>query len=84
MWRSAIVFALAGLIAVGSVQATVGQLDLSEPVGFGGRIEVPEAGYALTLPADWLYIRPTGEDLDVILDATLASLPTSRQSWQDR
>ena len=32
------------------------------PFGLGGRVEVPEAGYALTLPDGWAYLRPAMED----------------------
>jgi hypothetical protein len=37
-------------------------------VGMGGRIEVPGAGYAVTFPEDWVHIRPTQGDAEVILD----------------
>ena len=44
------------------------------PFGLGGRVEVPEAGYALTLPDGWAYLRPAIEDaesLAAIIEAEL-------------
>ena len=44
------------------------------PFGLGGRVEVPEAGYALTLPDGWAYLRPAAEDAEALaafIDAEL-------------
>jgi hypothetical protein len=40
-----------------------------EPVVLGGRIEVPAAGYALTVPEDWVALYPSAEDAAAITDA---------------
>ena len=45
------------------------------PVGLGGRVEVVTAGYALTWPESWLYIRPTQADLDAVRDGVDALAP---------
>jgi hypothetical protein len=62
-----------GLVAASSL-ATAAQ-DASEAVGSGGRIEVPEAGYALTLPDDWTYVRPQASDVETIIDAVASVDP---------
>ncbi len=36
------------------------------PFGLGGRIEVPEEGYALTLPDGWAYLRPATENAEAL------------------
>ncbi len=36
------------------------------PVGMGGRVEMPEYGFALTLPDDWLWVRHSVEGFDTI------------------
>lgn len=41
-----------------------------EPIGFGGRVEVPSAGYALTLPDDWVYVFPSEADAETLMQAT--------------
>jgi len=40
-----------------------------EPVVLGGRVEVPSAGYALTVPDDWVAIYPSADDAAAITDA---------------
>lgn len=41
----------------------------SEAIILGGRIEVPAAGYALTVPEDWVAMYPSAEDATAITDA---------------
>ncbi len=44
------------------------------PFGLGGRVEESEAGYALTLPDGWAYLRPATEDAEALaafIDAEL-------------
>lgn len=41
-----------------------------EPIGMGGRVEVPSAGYALTLPDDWVYVFPSEADTETLMRAT--------------
>jgi len=38
-------------------------------VGIGGRVEVPETGFAVTFPAEWVWYRTPVIDTQVILDA---------------
>lgn len=54
---------------------SVGGQDGPPAVGTGGRVEVPEAGYAITLPDDWTYIRPQQSDWETILDAVKTEEP---------
>lgn len=64
------------MLAIGVVAASslvTAAQDAGAAVGPGGRVEVPEAGYALTLPEDWTYIRPQASDVETIID-TVASL----------
>ena len=37
-------------------------------VGTGGRVEIPEAGFAISLPDDWTYVRTQASDLESLLD----------------
>jgi hypothetical protein len=59
--------ALAALVwTAGMMPAVLGQspewIDRLELAG--GRVEVPEAGYALTFPDDWLVVRPMAADAE--------------------
>jgi hypothetical protein len=68
--------ALVSVAVVAGPAATFAQEAITDDaVGLGGRVEISNAGYALTLPQDWLYIRPTRADLDVILDEVDAVMP---------
>ena len=40
-----------------------------DPVVLGGRVEVPSAGYALTVPDGWVAFYPSAEDAAAITDA---------------
>ena len=46
-------------LGVGTLGSSVAQ-----DIGYGGRVEVPDSGVALTLPDDWVYLFPTPEMLD--------------------
>ena len=48
------------------------------PFGLGGRVEVSGAGYALTLPDGWAYLRPATDD-----DGTLAAFIEAELEDQD-
>lgn len=64
---------LGSILALGVVAASSGataaQDQADDAVGSGGRVEVPEAGYAITLPDDWTYVRPQASDVEAIVDA---------------
>lgn len=47
----------------------------SEAVGIGGRVEVPNAGYALTLPDDWTYLYPSAADAETMLSTAAELAP---------
>ena len=49
--------------------------DLDEAVGLGGRVVVAEAGYALTLPDDWVHIRPSDSDVGSITAEVYRTVP---------
>jgi hypothetical protein len=70
--RLAIPLVLASLLAVGSAVPTLAQEQSPVPTGLGGRIELLAAGYALTVPDDWVAIAPSIEDIDAIV-ATLST-----------
>ena len=59
---------LALTLLVSAAVSTMAQDEISA-VGSGGLVEVPEAGFALTLPLDWTYVRPQVSDLDNIMFA---------------
>ncbi|MEX1294977.1 MAG: hypothetical protein AB1Z67_02285 [Candidatus Limnocylindrales bacterium] len=54
-------------VSVLSVSPTAAQD--GSAVGSGGRVEVPEAGYAVTLPDAWTSVRPQASDVETILEA---------------
>lgn len=61
---------LLGLTASGPMLAQdVEQEPGEEAVVLGGRVEVPSAGYALTVPEDWVAFYPSAEDAAAITDA---------------
>lgn len=57
------------IVLLASVAAAAVAQDDMPPVGNGGRIEVLEAAFALTIPLDWTHVRPQLSDLDGIVDA---------------
>jgi hypothetical protein len=56
-------------------QGVAAQSETDEGIGAGGRIEVREASYAVTIPETWVSIRPSAATVDVILDEIFATLP---------
>lgn len=66
MRRTTVAFMVLASVAIPATSVAQ-EASPDDAVGIGGRVEVPEAGYALTLPPDWLHIRPTRADMDVIL-----------------
>lgn len=63
-----------GLLA-GSAIGALAQAEAGEPVGVGGRVEVTEAGFAITLPDDWVHVRPQASDLAALSKAVAAVDP---------
>ncbi|MGD8683254.1 MAG: hypothetical protein PVG27_04860 [Chloroflexota bacterium] len=68
MRRLAVLALITLLPAVGVGHAASGQTpELADRLELaGGRVEVAEAGYALTLPVGWRIVRPVAADLDAI------------------
>ena len=68
------------LLATGLLGAATSALLAQSPApfGLGGRVEVSGAGYALTLPDGWAYLRPTTDD-----DGTLAVFIEAELEDQD-
>ena len=66
--RLATPLVLASLLGVGIAAPALAQEESPAAPGLGGRIELPAAGYALTVPDDWVAIAPSLEDIDVIVD----------------
>jgi hypothetical protein len=62
--KALVAASLAALLTSGIVSAQV-----DAPVGGGGRVDVPEAGYGITLPDDWVSVRPSAADLDTLMSA---------------
>jgi hypothetical protein len=71
--RLATPLVLASLLGVGIAAPALAQEESLAAPGLGGRIELPAAGYALTVPDDWVAIAPSLEHIDVIVD-TLSTL----------
>jgi hypothetical protein len=66
--RLATPLVLASLLGLGIAAPALAQEESPAAPGLGGRIELPAAGYALTVPDDWVAIAPSLEDIDVIVD----------------
>lgn len=56
---------LAGIVGSRAIMA---QSPSPDPVGLGKRVEVPESGFALTFPEDWVWIRHPVPDLDAAVE----------------
>ncbi len=67
--RFAIALVTASVLGVGVSYPLLAQEPESGPVGQGGRVEVAEAGYALTVPDEWVTVLPSAEDAGAITDA---------------
>jgi hypothetical protein len=77
MRRLSLALLAAFLMSVSAVVATA-QTSLPSPdiVGVGGRVAVPEYGFALTFPDDWVWVRSSSEDFEAVM-AQLGSLTSS-------
>jgi hypothetical protein len=60
----AVVVVMTSLIGMVGSPAVVAQSPSPGPVGLGGRVAVPEAGFALTFPEDWVWVRHPVPDVD--------------------
>lgn len=69
MSRRAMTFALAITMLGGAGGPAVAQGFEPDVAGIGGRVEVVDSGYALTVPDEWVYVFPTAADASVILEA---------------
>jgi hypothetical protein len=74
--RRQLLVLICALFATATGSATAAQE--SEPPGFGlgGRAMVPEAGFAITFPDDWAYVRPAASNHDPVggIDPGLVSV----------
>jgi hypothetical protein len=76
MRRLTIAFIATCLLGIGaSPAAAVAEAPELAPVGVGGRVEVPQQGFALTLPPEWVWVRQSPLDaagfadtLEVVMD----------------
>ena len=66
--RLGIPLILTSLLGIGTAAPTLAQEQSPGVTGLGGRIELPAAGYALTVPDDWVAIAPSLEDIDAVVD----------------
>ena len=66
--RLAIPLVLASLVGISAAAPALAQEEGPPESGLGGRIELPEAGFALTVPDDWVAIVPSSADIDVIIE----------------
>ncbi len=65
----------AALLGVGAIGRATAQESEQSPVGMGGRVEVPDVGFALTFPDEWVYIFPSAEDTSAVLDSVTETVP---------
>ena len=66
--RLAIPLVLASLLGISAAGPSLAQEEGPPEPGLGGRIELPDAGFALTVPDDWVAIVPSSADIDVIIE----------------
>ena len=66
--RFATALVLASLIGISPTAPSLAQEEGSPAPSLGGRIEPPGAGFALTVPDDWVAIVPSSADIDVIIE----------------
>ena len=66
--RLAFPLVLASLLGISAAAPSLAQEEGPPEPGLGGRIELPEAGYALTVPDDWVAIVPSSAEIDVIIE----------------
>jgi hypothetical protein len=89
LWRSPMInrlatpLVLASLLGVGIAAPALAQEESPAAPGLGGRIELPAAGYALTVPDDWVAIAPSLEDIEVIFDTLSTFDPELATTVQD-
>ncbi|MFO7532906.1 MAG: hypothetical protein R6W93_10625, partial [Candidatus Limnocylindrales bacterium] len=81
--RLATPLVLASLLGVGIAAPALAQEESQTAPGLGGRIELPAAGYALTVPDDWVAIAPSLEDIEVIFDTLSTFDPELATTVQD-
>ncbi len=62
-FRAALVAAC--MVALGS--SPLSAADAQDPVGIGGRVVVPEAGYAITFPDAWVWVRRSDVEIGELL-----------------
>ncbi|MFV2063993.1 MAG: hypothetical protein ACC726_10840 [Chloroflexota bacterium] len=62
------VFLGVSLLVATPAGAAAQSAETDDAIGLGGRVVVVDAGYALTLPEDWIHVRPSGSDLSVIVE----------------
>jgi len=60
---------LAGCLLATGASPALAQESSPDPIGLGERVEVADAGYALTAPDGWLTILPSAEDAGAIIEA---------------
>jgi hypothetical protein len=66
--RLAFPLVLASLLGISAAAPSLAQEEGPPEPGLGGRIELPDAGYALTVPDDWVAIVPSSAEIDVIIE----------------
>ena len=66
---------IATLFTIGSQGLIAAETPSPAAVGMGGRVEVTEAGYALTLPDDWAFVVVSGDDVGPVLDEVSTIFP---------
>ena len=69
MRRLTIAFIATCLLGIGvGTAAAVAEAPAPAPVGVGGRVEVPQLGFALTLPPEWVWVRQSPADAAAFAD----------------
>jgi hypothetical protein len=67
--RLSVSLVAASLLSLSVGVASFAQEPGEPAIGIGGRVEVPDMGYALTAPDGWVSIHPSGDDADAIIEA---------------
>jgi hypothetical protein len=80
----AVVSVVTSLAGIAGGQPVTAQSPPPDPVGFGGRVEVPQAGFALTFPEDWVWMRHPLPDVDAAVEALAGVMePAEADGYRD-
>ena len=80
----AVVVVVMSLSGMTGSRAMLAQSPSPDPVGLGGRVEVPGSGFALTFPEDWVWVRHPVPDVDAAIESLAGVMdPAEADGYRD-